>query len=216
MRRLLKRLNLILVGTCILYSINSASAQINKFKSETYLGISGGPAASMVYFKPTVEQDYLTAYHGGLVFRYISEKHLGIQAELNYSQRGWKEIGGSFEKRLDYLEIPFLTHIYFGDKAQFIFNIGPKIGYLIQEKILYNSNPSSTVEQHIQPIQNKFDYGFAAGLGFLFKIKRQVFQLESRANMSFSDIFSNDRRDYFDNSNLINASVTLGWLIQVR
>ncbi len=216
MQRLLKKLNLILVCTCVFYSLNPASAQINKFKGETYLGINGGPSASMVFFKPTVEQEYLTAYHGGLVFRYISEKSLGVQAELNYSQRGWSETGGSFVKRLDYLEIPFLTHIYFGDKTQFIFNIGPKIGYLIQETVLHNNNPASTAEQHVQSIQNKFDYGFAAGLGFLFKINRQVFQLESRANFSFSDIYSNERRDYFDNSNLINASVTLGWLIQVK
>jgi len=39
-----------------------------------------------------------------------------------------------------------------------------------------------------------------------------VLQLEARGNFSASDIYSNDRRDYFDNSNLITASATLSCL----
>ena len=193
-----------------------AGAQNNNFKNETYVGINVGRAASMIYFRPTVEQDLLFSYQGGFIFRYVNEKSLGVQAELNYSQRGWNEAGGTFAKRLDYVEIPFLTHIYFGNNVRFFFHIGPKIGYLLQETVLSNNNPNSTTEQHVQGVQNKFDYGLALGLGGLFKIKKQVFQFEGRGNFSASDIFSNDRRDYFDNSNLIHASVTLGWLLQLN
>jgi len=190
--------------------------QNNNFRKETYVGLSGGATGSMVYFKPIVEQSYLLAYQGGFVFRYISEKHLGVQAELNYIQRGWSESGKTFSKRLDYIELPFLTHIYFGKNARFFLNLGPEIGYLINETILQNSNPGSTAEQHIRAIQNKFKYGLTAGLGFSFHIKRQVLQLEARGNFAASDIYSNDRRDYFDNSNLITASATLSWLIRVN
>lgn len=203
------------ICTSVLFLTNHTAAQNNKFAGETYFGINGGATGSMVYFRPTVDQNYLLAYHGGLVFRYISEKNLGVQAELNYVQKGWQEINNTYAKRLDYIELPFLTHLYFGNKVQFIFNVGPKIGYLIGEHELFNADPSSTAAQH-QTIQNKFDYGFAAGIGFLFKIKQQVYQLDSRANFSVSDIFSNERRDYFDNSNNINVSVSLAWLYRVR
>ena len=200
----------------LLVFLSFADAQNNKFKSETYIGITGGPNASMVYFRPQVDQDFLFAYQGGLIVRYINEKSLGLQAEINYVQRGWSEKDKGFVKRLDYIEVPFLTHIYFGDKARFFFNIGPKIGYLLHETVIQNVNPASTNEQHVQAIQNKFDYGLAFGLGCMFKIKNQLIQLEGRGNFSASDLFSNDKRDYFDNSNLIHGSVTLGWLIQVN
>lgn len=204
-----------IIAIILILLANLTNAQNNKFARETYIGINGGATGSMVYFKPAVNQDYLLAYHGGLVFRYISERNLGVQAELNYVQKGWQETNNSYAKRLDYIEIPFMTHLYFGNKTQVYVNIGPEIGYLINEQELLNINPASTDAQH-KPVENKFDYGFAAGLGLLFKIKKQVFQIDSRANFSISDIFSNERRDYFDNSNNINVSVSLAWLYRVK
>lgn len=208
-----KALTISIIG---LQFLSFAEAQNNKFKKEIYIGASAGPAASMVYFKPNVAQNFLYAYHGGLVFRYINERSLGVQAELNYSQRGWSETDKNYEKRLDYIEIPFLTHIYFGNNIGFFFNIGPKIGFLLKETVISNKKPDSQAEQHTQAIQNRFDYGLSAGLGCIFKIKKQVFQFEGRGNFSASDIFSNAKKDYFDNSNLIHAAVTLGWLIQIN
>lgn len=215
----MKNLHWIKIAVLSLLSVSFlpfAVGQNNNFKRETYVGLSGGATGSMVYFKPIVEQNYLLAYQGGFVFRYISEKHLGVQAEINYVQRGWSETNGAFDKRLDYIELPFLTHIYFGRNARVFLNLGPQIGYLLKETVLQNSHPDSTNEQHIHAIQNKLEYGLTAGLGCSFHIKRQVLQLEARGNFSASDIYSNERRDYFDNSNLITASVSLSWLIQVN
>ncbi|OJV40730.1 MAG: hypothetical protein BGO29_05855 [Bacteroidales bacterium 36-12] len=191
-------------------------AQHNGFKNEVYIGVNAGMNGSMVYFKPDVPQGYLVGRQGGLVFRYINEKNVGLQAEINYSERGWSEINNSFDKRLNYIEVPFLTHLYFGNNVRFFFNLGPKFSYLISEKTLLNTNPSSTQEQHIQDVQNKFDYGLAAGIGCMFKIKKQVFQLESRGNISANNIFSNNIKDYFDNSHLIHASITIGWLMSLN
>jgi len=74
--------------------------------------------------------------HGGMAVKYISEKHLGLIAEVNYSQRGWTEEfdptdGFSYNRRLNYLELPIMTHIYFGNKIRFIVNIGPQISFLL-------------------------------------------------------------------------------------
>lgn len=210
----MKKLTFATILFLILFS-NFSVAQKNKFVAATFIGINGGATGSMVLFKPGVNQDYLLAYHGGLVFRHISENHFGVQAELNYVQKGWQEINLAYAKRLDYIELPFMTHIYFGNKAQVFVNIGPKIGYMIHEEVLFNNNLSSTAAQRAV-IDNKFDYGFVGGLGFLFNIHKQVFQLDSRANFSISDIFSKDKKDYFDNSNNVNIALSFAWLFKIK
>ncbi len=211
--KLLHRKIFIIVAFVVLF-LPFASGQNNKFKPETYIGLSAGPAGSMVFFKPTVKQDYLLAYQGGLMFRYISEKHLGIQLELNYAQRGWSEVDGAFDKKLDYIELPFLSHFYLGNKAKFFFNIGPQLGYMLHESS--TNTGIAAAHQQKTAIQNRFEYGLSAGFGLQFQIKKQAFQLETRGNFAASDIFSNKKTEYFGNSNLITASVTLGWLMQVN
>lgn len=199
---------------------NGLNAQIyKKYKSESYWGITGGMTGSMVFFKPAVDQSYLTGINTGIVFRHNSEKNLGVQAELNFAERGWLESDGTSElyaRRLQYIEVPFLTHIYMGNQTRFFINFGPKIAYLIGEKELTNSFTNSTEIQHTTNIQNKFEYGLAVGFGLLTKIKKQVIQLDLRGAYSLSDIYSNAKRDYFDNSNNIYVSANLGWLIKTR
>ena len=137
---------------------------------EIYLGANVGVTESMVAFKPTVSQGYLLGYNGGIVFRYIAEKNVGMQAELNYSQRGWTEKSGKYTRQLNYIELPFMTHIYIGKKNRVFLNIGPKISYLISAKELVNDTITSTATQHKTFVQNPFDYGLCAGLGFLFNV----------------------------------------------
>lgn len=191
-------------------------SQTKKFKPEIYLGANFGQTGSMINFSPSISQNYLMGYHGGLVYRYIADKNLGVQAELNFSQRGWNETESEYSSRLNYIELPFMTHFYFGRKFRFFINIGPRIGYLISDNTLINNTINSTEVQHITDIENRFDYGFCGGLGFLFRIKQQVFQVDARANYSMSDIYSNDKRDYFDTSNNIYASASFAWLLQIK
>jgi len=185
-------------------------------KPEIYVGATFGASESMVMFKPTVAQGFLQGYNGGLVFRYVADKNIGFQAELNLSQRGWAEKTGLYTRQLNYIELPFLTHFYFGNNSRFFFNIGPKICYLISEKDLINTTTASTEVQHITKIQNPFDYGVSVGFGYLINIKGNIIQLDTRANYSLSDVFSNDTRDYFDTSNNLYLSVNLAWLLKIK
>jgi len=200
----------------LVFFSSSLMAQVRLAKPEMYVGVTAGATGSMVMFNPTVNQTYLQGYNGGLVFRYIAEKNVGMQAELNYSQRGWNEATGLFAKQLNYIELPFLTHIYMGKKNRFFINIGPKIGYLLSEKVFVNGTTNSTEIQQTTAIQNTFDYGLCGGIGFLFNIKGNILQLDTRAYYALSDIYSNDKRDYFDTSNNANLSVNLAWLIQIK
>ncbi|NDP20324.1 MAG: PorT family protein [Paludibacter sp.] len=201
----------------ILFAITTCLfGQARLDRPEIYIGTSLGVSGSMVMFKPAVSQTYLSGYNGGLVFRYIAEKNVGMQAELNFSQRGWSESNGLYERQLNYIELPFMTHIFVGKKNRVFLNFGPKIAYLVSEKELKNSTLNSTDIQHTTFIQNPFDYGLCTGLGVLFNIRGNILQLDTRANFGLSDIFSNDKRDYFDTSNNLNVSVNLGWLIQLK
>ncbi|MCL1867440.1 MAG: PorT family protein, partial [Paludibacter sp.] len=99
-------------------------------KSELYLGAASGATISKVGFKPHVHQSFVLGINAGGAFRYITEKYFGMQLELNIAQMGWKEDTTFFCKQLTYIEIPFLTHIYFGQKTRVFANLGPQIGFL--------------------------------------------------------------------------------------
>lgn len=193
----------------------SLSAQNSLIKPEIYIGANFGVTESMIQFKPTVDQGFLMGYNGGIVFRYIAEKNVGMQAELNFSQRGWKESSGLYTRQLNYIELPFMTHIYIGKKNRFFINLGPKISYLIKENVITNQASTTDVQQ-TTAIQNPFDYGLCGGIGFLFNIKGNIFQLDSRASYSLSDIYSNSKSDYFDSSKNMTLSVNLAWLVKIK
>jgi len=192
------------------------SAQVRLDKPEMYVGVNMGVTESMVMFKPAVTQGFLMGYNGGIVFRYIAEKYVGMQAELNFSQRGWKEASGLYTRQLNYIELPFMTHIYVGSKNRVFFNLGPKISYLISERVLVNGTANSTDIQHVTSVQHPFDYGLCTGLGILFNIKGKILQLDTRANYSLSDVFDDTKRDFYSTSNNLNLSVNLAWLFQVK
>ncbi|MBR6489091.1 MAG: PorT family protein, partial [Muribaculaceae bacterium] len=123
----------------------SASAQALDFASHNVsVGAKGGMSLSKVNFQSSVPQKLLNGIVIGATFRYIEENHFGIIAELNMEQRGWNEDfnpleGYSYKRSLTYVQLPLLTHIYFGsDKARFFFNAGPEIGYMIGSKISSN------------------------------------------------------------------------------
>lgn len=152
-------------------------------------------------------------YFGGIAANYVSEKNFGLQAELNYSQRGWKEqdetTGIIFQRRLNYIEMPVLTHFYLGNKFRWMLNLGPKIGYLLSESST-NAVTSSSHEEYTMPIANKFDYGICVGTGFELVSGSTSYTLEARYSFSLSDIFPNAKTDTFGSSGNQFLSVTLG------
>ncbi|MDR1584612.1 MAG: PorT family protein [Prevotellaceae bacterium] len=191
------------------------TAQQRLDKSEKYLGVSAGATGAMVGFSPAVGQDYLLGYNGGFIYRYIADTYVGVQIELNYARQGWHEPATDFSRQLSYIELPFLTHVYLGKKSRFIVNIGPQLGYLINDRKTKTPAESKEV-QHVKQAQNSFDYGFALGTGFCFSVNKNIFQLEARAYYAMGDIYSNAKTEYFSRSNNMKLSLNLSWLLQVK
>ena len=69
----------------------AAKAQPKDFKTELYIGAKGGMTFSKVRFYPSIVESFLQGNTGGIVFRLISEPHIGFQVEVNYTQKGWNE-----------------------------------------------------------------------------------------------------------------------------
>jgi hypothetical protein len=193
------------------------------FRQEWSFGVNGGITSSKVDFAPKISQTSLQQWTGGLSLRYITEKHFGLQGELNLSQRGWQEAKDSipehkYTKSLLYAELPLLTHIYFnlGSQVRLVFNLGPQISYLLSENVKENHPvdisefeiPLQYTEEH--KIQNKFDWGIVAGGGVELRTGIGNFVLEGRYLYGLSDIYKNHTADFYAKSSnqVVNVKVT--------
>ncbi len=202
----------------------------NKFEPEWNIGVGFGPTFSSVDLLNErgtgVPTKSWQQFHGGIGIRYMSEKNLGILGELNYSQQGWQESFVdqplfSHSHRLNYLEMPILTHIYFGNKIRFICNLGPKLGFLMSEKedmskelsdylSSGNMSESAITHQYYRDAEIKIDYGILAGMGVEVRTGIGNFSLEGRYYFGLGDMYNNKKADYFGRSanRVISARLT--------
>lgn len=209
-------------------------AQVGEQRHNLAIGINGGMNLSSVSLTPTVKQAQLNGINGGFTARYISEKLFkmvcGLQVEVNYAQRGWDESyidypELSYTRTMNYVEVPFLAHLAFGrDRGmQFFIHAGPQIGFLLSdsEKIdgdwegALANGANLVTEQHGKAIDNKFDYGIAAGLGVELRTKAGNFLLEGRYYYGLSDFYNSTKKDYFARSAHNVITVKLAYLFDL-
>lgn len=189
---------------------------------EVYVGAHVGAMASTMIFKPTIQgvglSNILITPNAGLVFRYAGHKVCAVQVELNYKQRGWKEVldNVNYTRQLDYIELPLLMHLYFGGKhVRGFLNLGPQIGYCIRD--IATGNPNPQYKYQYTKIQKPFDWGLAGGLGMYYRHEKVgLFQIEARGNYSFGSIFNNRKTDYFQFANAVNISVNFAYMWQFK
>ena len=201
------------------------------FHKEWVAGVSGGINASSVFFAPKVQQQLLLGYNGGLTVRWITEKNLGLQLEANFKQQGWNERFEAPEgypnpetypdyryiRRMNYIELPFLTHIYFGsERLRFFFNMGPQIGLLAGESTeenLRGATPNKTNAQHTMAVEKKFAWGLCGGPGLEVRTGIGYFLLEARYYYSLGDFYNTRRQDVFSKASTQVFSAKLSYLI---
>lgn len=237
---MIKRIILIFFLPVLLVSF--VNGQNQKFKPEWNVGVGFGPTFSSVDFQSgklgvQLNTKNKQQFHGGIAIRYMTEKNLGIIAELNYSQQGWEENfdknsgsdgaatgedrGFSHSHQLNYLELPLLTHIYFGRKVRFFINLGPKLSYLMSDSEtmsdqLFNyigsgeASANTETHQYFRKAEKKIDYGLMGGLGLEFRTGIGNFSLEGRYTFGLGDIYNNAKADHFSRSanRVISAKLT--------
>lgn len=167
-----------------------------------------------------------------------------IYGEVNYTQMGWKErilttdnqpvinaVSGlpeQYSRTLNYLQVPVFAHLAWGKEhsgMQFFFQLGPQFGYLLSEKTTTNFNfkdrntadrSNVVCAQDTMTVENKFDYGIAAGAGVELSVRRVGhFLLEGRYYYGLGNIYGDSKRDYFSKSNNSSIVVKLTYLFDV-
>lgn len=223
--------SLLLIVTICCCNIYCLSQGNNK-NAEWNLGIGFGPTYTSMSIVPnnsTLEfkTKSIQQFQGGLSVRYINEKHVGIIGEINYTQMGWKtkfvedELAeNQHEHTLNYITIPVLTHIFFGDKNRVFINLGPQIGVLFGEKEKSNEAfdkwlteqkkleaeggdnyaPKYSTEIYGMKAQQKIDYGLTAGLGVELRTGIGNFTVEGRYYMGFGDIYKSNKKEPYARS----------------
>lgn len=210
-----------------------ATAQTH-YEGSFSVGGKGGATFSKVNFNPSVQQTMLPGMSAGVMFRYIEEKAFGLVAELNMTQRGWKEAYDdadyNYSHRFTYLELPVMTHIFFGsERVKGFFNLGPELNVMIGDGISSNfsyqdagnmeyfNRNSRHIEQMTMDIHNRLDYGICAGAGMEVNLTpKHSLLLEGRFYYGLTDVFPNHKTDVFSGSNSMTVSVTLGYFYRLK
>lgn len=167
-----------------------------------------------------------------------------IQAEVNYAKIGWKEdildindapvinpvtgVAEQYSRTINYIQIPVFAHLGWGREQkgfQFFFQAGPQIGIYLNESTDTNFNlderntidrVNNTVAQDTMAVENKFDYGIAAGLGLEYSHpKIGHIQLEARYYYGLGNIYGDSKKDYFGKSNFGNIVIKLTYLFDI-
>lgn len=180
------------------------------------IGTKHGVNFSEIIFDPTVSQKLTVGYTGGIVLKYISQTHAGIQAEINYSQRGWTEdldSSSSYSRKLTYFELPILTHFVFGkNKTQFILNIGPNFSYLNTSKEEFSlTKAGDTLSYYMRKPDRDFELALVGGIGMNRITPIGDFQLEFRFHYGLQSIFSSNIETNLAKSQNLLYSVTLSY-----
>lgn len=222
---------LIIIATILLFA--SAGFAQTHFESRIDLGARGGVTFSNVMFKPSIMGKFGMGYTAGVSFRYSEENHFGLIAEVNLVQRGWAEkfedLPYKYQRTLNYVEIPIMSHIYFGRRGRFFINAGPEIAYFIGVKIKSNFDIYDTgslegfndkkrrVEQLTMKVSQKLDFGIVAGLGGEFSINRKnSIAVEARVYYGIGNVMPSGRQDTFSVSNQLSIGVTAGYWFRVK
>lgn len=220
---------LLLAGLILLqFTLNGQT----HYRSNISVGVKGGADLSMVFFNPSVKQSFKPGATFGATFRYVEESHFGLIAELNFTQRGWKEnFEGAplkYSRTLNYLMLPVMAHIYFGRRARFFANAGPAIGLRLSDSFSSNFDAEKAPDvenfphyhstaQYTEPIKQRIDYGICAGLGGEYNInRRNSLYAEVRFYYGLGNLFSSNRRDHFNGSNSMNLEFTLGYWLSIK
>lgn len=226
----MKRFGIILM--CVTMAL-AANAQ-RMYSPDFALGIRAGATLSNMAWQPSVRQSMTPGVTFGITARYTEEKYFGLVADLNITQRGWAEKYPdnpefSYRRQFTYIQLPVMTHIYFGSaKFRGFVNLGPSVGYMLQDKITANFDYSDLsavkgypagrhTEQLTEPVYRKIDYGITGGIGAELRLKRKhSFMIEGRYYFGIGNVFSSKRGDTFGASRPNSIEITAAYLFRLR
>lgn len=219
-----------LIASLAMFGVAHCMAQTH-YKARMSVGAHAGIDLSMVNFSPSVRQSFLPGANAGLNFRYTEENHFGFIVEANFEQRGWKEnFDGepfSYSRTVNYIQIPFMSHIYFGNRYKFFINLGPSVSFKIGDKVKSNFDyknvgsvadfPLHTSQQYSYPTKAAVDFGISGGIGGEIGINSSnSIYLDARYYFGLANLLSAKRSDHFKSSNPMTLSISVGYWFRIK
>ena len=196
----------------------TAHGQTNKFD----IGLEGGPSWTSLRGNDILEDfnDPTIGYSGGLTFQYNFPKLISLRTNIAYERKGViaksqaTDINGNpigeitTHSNFDYLTMPLLTRLTFGNKMTFFVNVGPYFGYLIKHTSVteaFNEFPKSTWDNTDN--FKRFDTGLTGGLGGGLKIKDKfLLTLEIRHNIG---LYNTSKLPVYNDGTIMTNSTNL-------
>ena len=171
--------------------------------------------------------------------------YCSIYGEVNLLQGGWKEKivdieenkvvnpttgqPEEYSRTLSYIEVPIFAQLAWGKEergCKFFVQAGPKVGFMLGEKttanfdindMIFTDRANKETTQYGMDVENKFDYGIAAGLGMEYSVPRVGhFIVEGRYNFGLGNLFGDSKRDYFSKSNNTGFNVKIIYMMDLK
>ena len=235
-----------MLALCCTLATAAMSQVRSQFLEEIAVGVHGGLNLAQVrmlhndlsYNNQIGDLGYRPGAVIGITARFIAQKHFGLQLEADYLQGGYKEkfdseasvnnvnfAGAESERETDYLSIPLLAHIYFGNTNRFIINLGPKIAFKTgsDTKKSFNAEQTAVIAKdngNDPRINNKIeekktDYGLCLGAGYECHLNKVDITAEFRWTYGLQDVYPHSKTDVFQRSNNQMFQFTLGVMMPV-
>lgn len=166
-------------------SIASVLVAVSSF-AQLSVGVRGGYGAFGVQFEPPSlngNQENLFEPNFGFVAVFNDKNNAGIQLEVNYAVKGWREMDediedSEYKREVSYLEIPVMSHVELGRGwFRIIGTLGPYIAFKQSEKS-HSKNYDAVIGYNTYDVYNQkirdIDFGNKVGLGFRVNIGKYV------------------------------------------
>lgn len=167
-----------IIMTAMAISLCTLSAIAQK----TAIGFKAGVNIATLGSDLSPKPSSLIGLHAGLLAHIHLADKFAVQPEVVYSTQGAKNKSDNSELHLGYLNVPVLLQYMFSNG--FRLETGPQAGILLSAKEKDNS-----VSIDIKNDINGFDFGWAAGVGYLSKMGLGA---DARFNFGLSNINKNN------------------------
>lgn len=133
--------------------------------------------------KPLMEDQVpLWLPNAGVVLSFNNKMNAGLQMELNYAPKGWREEKTDpdtfFVRQINYLEVPIFSHFEIGQKAlRIVIMAGPYFAFKLSETSDSSNytyiTSTSTYNHYYLPVK-EVDFGIKAVLGLRYNINPKL------------------------------------------
>jgi len=173
---------------------------INGQPKTVIIGFEGGPSLSLILASSGVYKDSEPLIGGtaGLNVQYNFTKLLSLKTGVIYERKGTQlpsksdqlPPDGLMSINFDYLSIPILLKLSFGQNIQFFINTGPNFSYLFSQSIFYKPKGEKSYKVANERVSYKpFDIGVILGVGISIPIRNRFkISLEIKDNLGLMNV----------------------------